>query len=91
MSKHPCHKSEIPKLSRIAGQVEGIKKMIDEARYCPDILTQLRAARAALRTVELNVLEHHMQSCVTEAMKSGSQKKADEKIAELKDIIKRFN
>ena len=89
--KHPCHKSEIPKLSRVAGQIEGIKKMIDEGRYCPDILTQLRAARAALRTVELNVLEHHMQSCVADAMKSGDKAEADEKIAELKDIVKRFN
>lgn len=91
MSKHVCHKSEIPKLSRIGGQVEGIKRMIDEGRYCPEILTQLRAVRAALKSVELNVLEHHMQSCVADAMKSGSKKKSDEKIAELKDIMKRFN
>ena len=90
MNGNPCHKSEISKLSRIGGQVEGIKRMIDEGRYCPDILTQLRAARAALKTVELNVLEHHMQSCVADAMKSGSKKKADEKITELKDIMKRF-
>jgi len=90
MSEHPCHKSEISKLNRIGGQVEGIKRMIDGGRYCPDILTQLRAVRAALKTVELNVLEHHMQSCVADAMKSGSKAESDEKIAELKDIMKRF-
>ena len=72
MSKeHPCHQSEIGKLNRISGQVEGIKKMIEDGRYCPDILTQLRAARAAIRTVEANILETHLQHCVTDALAQG--------------------
>lgn len=91
MSKHPCHGSEIKKLNRIGGQVEGIKKMIDEGRYCPDIMTQLRAVRAAVKSVELNILESHLQSCVMTAMKSGSDEVAAEKISEVKDIMKRFN
>lgn len=88
---HPCHSTELPKLNRISGQVEGIKKMIQEHRYCPDILTQLRAVRAALRTVESKILETHLQSCVAEALKSGNKKETDEKIAELKNLFKRFD
>lgn len=88
--EQPCHAAEIPKLNRIAGQVEGIKKMIDEGRYCPDIMTQLRAVRSALKTVEANVLETHLQSCVTDAIMSGDTKKAEQKISEVKDIFKRF-
>ncbi len=90
-NKYPCHMSEIGKLNRISGQVEGIKRMIEEHRYCPDILTQLRAARSAIRSVEANILETHLQSCVTDAMISGDQKQTKAKIAELKDLFKRFD
>ena len=77
--KHPCHKNELAKLNRISGQIEGIKKMISDGRYCPDILTQLRAARAAIRTVEAIILETHLQNCVTEAIEKGdTQDKIDE-------------
>ena len=44
-SKHPCHKAEIPRLNRVIGQLEGIKKMIEEQRYCPEILIQLNKAK----------------------------------------------
>lgn len=90
-TKHPCHHDELKKLNRIAGQVEGIKKMIEDHRYCPDILTQLRAVRSALRSVEANVLETHLQHCVADAMMSGNEKDTAEKIAELKDLFKRFD
>lgn len=90
-NKHPSHADEIKKLNRIAGQVEGIKKMIDEHRYCPDILTQLRAVRSALRTVETNILETHLQYCVTNALQSKNKKAAEAQIAELKDLFKRFD
>ena len=89
--KHPCHKNELKKLNRISGQIEGIKKMINEGRYCPDILTQLRAARAAIHTVEADILECHLQSCVRDAMISGNEKDTAEKINELKDLFKRFD
>lgn len=90
-SNNPCHHTEFTKLNRIAGQVEGVKRMIEERRYCPDILTQLRAIRAAIRTVEANILETHLGHCVAEAMSHGSKKEKDQKIAELKDIFKRFD
>ena len=90
-SKHPCHSAEIPKLNRIAGQVDGIKRMIDEGRYCPDILTQLRAVRSAIRSVEANILEKHLQSCVADAMRAGNEKETEKKIAELKELFKRYD
>ncbi|MCB1721970.1 MAG: metal-sensitive transcriptional regulator [Rhodospirillales bacterium] len=86
--QHPCHNAEIPKLNRIAGQIEGIKRMIEDGRYCPDILTQLRAARAAIRTVEAHVLETHLHHCVAEAMTADN---AQEKIDEIKDLFKRYD
>lgn len=89
--QHPCHKDELKKLNRIGGQVEGIKKMIDDGRYCPDILTQLRAVRSAIHTVEANILESHLQHCVSDAMTSGNEQDAAQKIAELKDLFKRFD
>ncbi|MGZ9097229.1 MAG: metal-sensitive transcriptional regulator [Micavibrio sp.] len=85
------HDSELGKLNRIAGQIEGIKKMITEQRYCPDILTQLRAVRSAIKTVEANILETHLKSCVTESLTSGNTKDAQKKIEELKDLFKRFD
>ncbi len=88
-AKHPCHHAELKKLNRIAGQVEGIKKMIEEHRYCVDILTQMRAARAALRAVEANILETHLKTCVTESFISGKDR--DAKIGEIKDLFKRFD
>ncbi|MRN79977.1 metal-sensitive transcriptional regulator, partial [Brucella sp. 10RB9210] len=50
---HPCHSKHLSKLNRVAGQVEAIKKMINENRYCVDIMTQIKAARSALKAVEL--------------------------------------
>lgn len=85
------HDTEIGKLNRIAGQIEGIKKMIAEQRHCPDILTQLRAVRSAIRTVEANILETHLKSCVTDSLTSGNAEDAHNKIEELKDLFKRFD
>jgi DNA-binding FrmR family transcriptional regulator len=85
------HDSEIAKLNRIAGQVEGIKKMITDGRHCPDILTQLRAVRSAVKTVEANILETHLNHCITESLAVGNIKDAKEKIDELKDLFKRFD
>jgi CsoR family transcriptional regulator, copper-sensing transcriptional repressor len=87
---HPDHGKELPRLNRIGGQIEGVKKMIDEKRYCPDILTQLRAVRAAIRGLEANLLEAHLRACVMDAFQSGDQTDKREKIAELKDIYRRF-
>lgn len=88
--QHPDHSAETGKLNRVVGQIEGVKKMIAERRYCPDILTQLRAARAALKTIEANILESHLKGCVTEAMTNGQPADKNEKIQEIKELFKRF-
>ena len=90
-NNHPCHKSEITKLNRIAGQIEGVKRMIDEGRYCPDILAQLRAIRSATRTVEANILETHLGHCVSDAIKGNNKADRDKKLQEIKDLFKRYD
>ncbi len=89
-TNHPSHKDQLIRLKRIQGQVGGIIKMLDEQRYCVDILTQLRAARAALRRVEQNVLDSHVRHCVAGAAQSGSQRQAEAKVDELLQVVKQF-
>lgn len=85
---HPDHGAQLPKLNRVSGQIEGIRSMIVEKRYCPDIMTQLRAARSALKSIEASILEAHLSACVADAMHSGD---VESKISELKDIFKRYH
>ena len=84
---HPCHKHLVPSINRISGQVNGIAKMVNEGKYCIEILKQLKAAKSAIATVEAKILETHIQACVRNAMHSEGQ--IDVKIAELVKIIKR--
>lgn len=88
MSEHPCHCEELPRLNRVSGQLEGVKRMIETGRYCPDILMQLRAIRAAIRKVESGILQKHLQHCVAQAMRNGEG--AERKIEELKQIFERY-
>lgn len=88
---HSHHQRQLPRLNRIAGQVEGVKKMIEAGRHCPDILTQLRAIRAALRTVEADILEGHLHSCVSTSLLEGDAESARRQIDEIKDLFKRFD
>ena len=84
-----AHEETLPRLARIAGQVQGIRRMVEERKYCIDILTQIQAARSALRAVELQILRKHMDHCVRDAFSSGSRKAAEEKMAELLRVMKR--
>ena len=77
------------RLSRIEGQVRGLSKMVDEDRYCIDIVTQISAVRAALRRVEEEVLRDHVAHCVEHAISSGDKADQREKIAELMAVIAR--
>lgn len=77
------------RLSRIEGQVRGLSKMVDEDRYCIDIVTQISAVRAALRRVEEEVLRDHVAHCVEHAISSGNKADQREKIAELMAVIGR--
>jgi len=87
---HPDHGSQTARLNRVLGQIEGIKKMIENQRYCPEILTQTRAAAAALKAIELNILERHLRHCVTDALVSKSAAQAEAKIKELMSVLERF-
>lgn len=79
------HKDQIARMNRIAGQVAGISRMIEDERYCLDILLQLRAVRAAVKKVESNILQRHMQHCVAEAL--GESPEAQQKVAELQKLF----
>jgi DNA-binding FrmR family transcriptional regulator len=79
----------LKRLSRIEGQVRGIGRMIGEDRYCIDVLTQIAAARAALRRVEDEVLRDHVAHCVEHAIASGDAEDQRRKVAELMDVFTR--
>ena len=83
------HSETLNRLSRIAGQVQGIRKMVEEQKYCIDIITQIQAVRSALRSVEMQILKKHMNHCVNDALTSGSQKEAGEKLDELLKVMKK--
>jgi CsoR family transcriptional regulator, copper-sensing transcriptional repressor len=83
--KASCQK----RLSRIEGQVRGLSRMVDEDRYCIDIVTQISAVRAALRRVEEEVLRDHVAHCVEHAITSGNKADQREKIAELMAVVSR--
>ena len=83
--KTSCQK----RLSRIEGQVRGLSKMVDEERYCIDIVTQISAVRAALRRVEEEVLKDHVAHCVEHAIASGDKAEQRKKIAELMAVVGR--
>ncbi len=79
------------RLNRIEGQVRGLSKMVDEDRYCIDIITQISAVRAALRRVEEEVLKDHVAHCVEHAITSGDKGDQRKKIAELMTVIGRVD
>ncbi len=79
----------LKRLQRIEGQVRGIARMVEEERYCIDVVTQISAVRAALRRVEEEVLRDHVAHCVEHAITSGDKQDQRRKIAELMDVLKR--
>ena len=85
-------KTVTARLSRIEGQIRGIARMVEDDRYCVDVLTQVQAVRAALHKVEEEVLRDHIQHCVAGAVASGQaaerQRKADELVAMIARLTK---
>ena len=81
--------SALRRLKRIEGQVRGLARMVEEDRYCIDIVTQISAVRAALRRTEEEVLRDHVAHCVEGAIASGSAAEQRRKIAELMDVVGR--
>jgi len=81
------HKDKLNRLKRIEGQVRGIANMIEEDRYCMDILTQMQAVKAALARVENQILKDHAACCVAEAISAGDEGEQKQKFDELIELF----
>jgi len=80
----------VKRLHRIEGQVRGIEKMVEEDRYCIDILTQIGAVSTAIESLALEILDDHVKHCVAGALASGDAADAEQKIEELLAAVRRF-
>jgi len=85
-----ARKDAAQRLSRIEGQIKGIKKMVEEGRYCVEVLGQISAAHEALRGVGKLIMRNYLENCVTSSLRSGSTKKAKETYGELMDVVYKF-
>jgi CsoR family transcriptional regulator, copper-sensing transcriptional repressor len=81
--------SVMRRLKRIEGQVRGLARMVEDDRYCIDIVTQVSAVRAALRRAEEEILADHVTHCVEEAITSGNKTEQRRKLAELTSVLRR--
>lgn len=84
------HDEELNRLRKIEGQIPGIQKIIEEKRYCIDILTQISSTVGALKSVEENILERHIKGCVNQTFKKGSREDRAEKNDEVIEMLKKF-
>ena len=78
------------RLSRIEGQIRGIRKMVEEGRYCVEVLGQISAAHEALRGVGKLIMRNYLENCVTSSLRSGRKEKAKQTYAELMDVVYKF-
>jgi DNA-binding FrmR family transcriptional regulator len=89
--KHGYDKAALTKrLHRIEGQVRGIERMVDDDRYCIDVLTQISAVNTALESLAFKLLDDHVNHCVADALASGDPKEASAKSQELLAAVQRF-
>ena len=88
-SNHPNYEKHIPRINKVIGQLNGIKKMIEERRYCPEIITQLKAVSSACQSLEIIMLQKHLESCVMEAFYSKDKNAQADTIEELTKLYKR--
>lgn len=84
---HPDHSGHLTRLSRVKGQIEGIERMINDRRYCPDIIAQLKAASSALKAIEAEVFKTHLRGCVKQAFSGDDAFKSEEKIQEIVKLV----
>ncbi|HEX9842558.1 MAG TPA: metal-sensitive transcriptional regulator [bacterium] len=87
---YPNHEAQLTRLARIEGQLRGVRKMIEERRYCIDIVTQIKAITAALKQVQMGVLETHIHHCVKEAVQTQDADLVEERIAEVIQVLGRM-
>ena len=87
MKKGAAHTDQLKRLNRIEGQVRGISKMIEEERYCIDILTQLKAIKSAIASVESKIIEEHLNHCVKKAVAGKDRAESDKMIEEILGVL----
>jgi DNA-binding FrmR family transcriptional regulator len=80
----------VKRLHRIEGQVRGVEKMVDDDRYCIDVLTQIAAVNTALESLAFKILDEHVRHCVAGALSSGDEADAQTKTEELLEAVQRF-
>ena len=84
------HSAQVPRLNRIEGQIRGISKMIQDGRYCVDILTQIRSASNALAKVQENIFKGHLESCVKDSLEGDDPGDREKKVDEILEILSKF-
>jgi len=84
---YPTHEEQLVRLNKIEGQVKGIRKMIENRRYCVDILTQTKAVISAMKKIESGILETHMKHCLINAAGSEDENEVSEKISEILGLL----
>jgi len=87
--RQEAKRSCMRRLRRIEGQVRGLARMVEQDRYCIDIVTQISAVRSALRRAEEEILEDHVAHCVEHAIASGDKREQRRKVSELIDVLSR--
>lgn len=91
MIDHETKLKALGRLRRIEGQVQGIQRMVEEEKYCVDILLQLTAVEGAVEQVQRLLLGRHIESCVADAIRSGSTRDRQKKVDELLEVFSRFS
>jgi DNA-binding FrmR family transcriptional regulator len=87
--QHEAKAAVLKRFKRIEGQVGGLSRMVEDGRYCIDIVTQISAVRAALRRAEEEILRDHVSHCVEHAINSGNKQEQRKKISEIIDVLGR--
>lgn len=89
-SKHSVEvsKSMMSRLNRVEGQIRGIKKMIEDETYCDDVINQIEASRSALKSIEIILLESHIQNCVVDQIREGDNDVVSEVLATVKKMVR---
>ena len=85
--KHPCHKEQLTNLRRIEGQIRGIQGMVEEGKYCVDILNQIKAVKNSITGVEGKILKTHLRECIKNSLKGDDE--FDVKMDEIMKVLKR--
>ena len=89
VSEHPVHSEDLVRLKRIRGQIEGVERMINEGRYCVDIVNQMRSIQAAIKSTEMLIMERHVRHCVKDAIDANDTRLTEQKINELLTLFQK--